>query len=95
MCTIGSVVFKVTVVVIIVALHVLLSFSGPHTCSLLRSLSHLKRLSKALVQVLEFDCTDIKITEDISHITGHGNMSYFFLFLVISGMCEVWPVTKQ
>ncbi|XP_064596602.1 TELO2-interacting protein 1 homolog [Liolophura sinensis] len=45
---------------------------GPHTCSLLRSLSHLKRLSMALVQVLEFDCTDIKITEDISHISEHG-----------------------
>ncbi|XP_041375233.1 TELO2-interacting protein 1 homolog [Gigantopelta aegis] len=48
-----------------------LALLGPNVNSLLRSFSHLKRLSLALVQSLEIDCTDLKIIEERTTISGH------------------------
>ncbi|XP_071144765.1 TELO2-interacting protein 1 homolog isoform X1 [Mytilus edulis] len=45
---------------------------GPNVNSLLRSSSHLKRLSLSLIQVLELDCSDVKIVEERTHLIGHG-----------------------
>ncbi|XP_052082424.1 TELO2-interacting protein 1 homolog [Mytilus californianus] len=45
---------------------------GPNVNSLLRSSSHLKRLSLSLIQVLELDCSDVKIIEERTHLIGHG-----------------------
>ena len=55
-------------------LHTLKIFlvSGPNVNSLLRSFSHLKRLSLALVQSLEIDTSDLKIIEERSMVPGHG-----------------------
>ena len=49
---------------------------GPHLNSLLRTSSHLRRLSMALVQVLELDCTDLKIIEERTTTVGHGGLLY-------------------
>ncbi|KAJ8320216.1 hypothetical protein KUTeg_001803 [Tegillarca granosa] len=47
--------------------------SGPNVNSLFMSSSHLKRLTLSLIQILEFDCSDIKIIEERTQITGHGS----------------------
>ncbi|KAL3861032.1 hypothetical protein ACJMK2_007123 [Sinanodonta woodiana] len=49
-----------------------LTLLGSKVKSLLLSQPHLKRLSLALVQTLEIDCSDIKIVEERTVITGHG-----------------------
>ncbi|GAB1607239.1 TELO2-interacting protein 1 homolog, partial [Argonauta hians] len=40
--------------------------------NMLKSYPHLKRFSLALVEVLHFDCSDIKIVEETTHILGEG-----------------------
>ncbi|CAC5370447.1 TTI1 [Mytilus coruscus] len=49
---------------------------GPNVNSLLRSSSHLKRLSLSLIQVLELDCSDVKIVEERTHLIGHGASAF-------------------
>ncbi|KAL5015266.1 hypothetical protein ScPMuIL_009536 [Solemya velum] len=53
-----------------------LTLLGPNMKSLLVSLPHLKRLSLALVQALELDCTDIKIVEEKNQFSGQGAASF-------------------
>ena len=46
---------------------------GGRVKNLLLSLPHMKRLSLALMQILELECTDVKIVEERTTLTGHGN----------------------
>ncbi|KAL4220850.1 TEL2-interacting protein 1 [Mactra antiquata] len=50
-----------------------ISLLGSRVKNLLLSLPHLKRLSLALMQILELDVTDIRIVEERTSITGHGS----------------------
>ncbi|WAR14791.1 TTI1-like protein [Mya arenaria] len=47
--------------------------AGNKVKNLLLSLPHLKKLSLALVQILEMECSDVKIVEERTTITGHGS----------------------
>ncbi|XP_052824951.1 TELO2-interacting protein 1 homolog isoform X2 [Octopus bimaculoides] len=49
-----------------------LKILGKNINNMLNSYPHLKRFSLALVQVLEFDCSNIKIVEETSHMLGEG-----------------------
>ncbi|XP_052760793.1 TELO2-interacting protein 1 homolog [Mya arenaria] len=50
-----------------------ISILGNKVKNLLLSLPHLKKLSLALVQILEMECSDVKIVEERTTITGHGS----------------------
>ena len=54
--------------------------------SLLRSFSHLKRLSLALVQSLEIDTSDLKIIEERSMVPGHGKEKITILLVMYCRM---------
>lgn len=49
-----------------------LKILGTNVKSLLYSYSHLKRFSLALIQILELDCSNVKIVEEQTTILGHG-----------------------
>lgn len=64
-----------------------ISLLGSRVKNFLLSLPHLKRLSFALMQMLELDVTDLRIVEERTTITGHGN--YLTMFTSLStGMNE-------
>lgn len=46
--------------------------------NLLLSLPHMKRLSLALMQILELECIDVKIMEERTKITGYGSYCYIY-----------------
>ncbi|KAK3104535.1 hypothetical protein FSP39_004461 [Pinctada imbricata] len=50
-----------------------ISLLGPHLHSVLRTSCHLRRLSLALVQILELDCTDISMIQERTTSVGHGS----------------------
>ncbi|XP_052284808.1 TELO2-interacting protein 1 homolog [Dreissena polymorpha] len=50
-----------------------LGLLGTKVRGMLLSLPHLKRLSLALLQILELECSDMKIVEERTCITGHGS----------------------
>lgn len=52
-----------------------LKLLGPKVNFVLHSVAHLQRLSKALIQVLELDVTDIKVVEERRWPSGHLNAS--------------------